>query len=109
MYCFDEIDRIDETVYGKLSDYCSKERREKTKRYRFMKDRVQSIFSYFLLKIAVYEEYGLKTLPTWGIDSNHKPIFLEQSDIYFNLSHCINAVACCVSNYEVGVDIQEIT
>ena len=37
-----------------------------------------------------------------------KPFLSDYSNIYFNLSHSKNVVACAVANREVGVDIQNI-
>ena len=40
------------------------------------------------------------------IDANGKPYF-KNSNIHFNYSHSKNYIACVISNYEVGIDIEE--
>ena len=40
------------------------------------------------------------------IDDNGKPYF-KNSNIHFNYSHSKNYIACVISNYEVGIDIEE--
>ena len=45
-------------------------------------------------------------LPEIYISKNGKPYF-KNSNIYFNYSHSKNYIACAVSNYEVGIDIEE--
>ena len=42
------------------------------------------------------------------INDNAKPYF-KSSNIYFNYSHSKNYIACVISNYEVGIDIEEKT
>ena len=40
------------------------------------------------------------------IDDKGKPYF-KNSNIHFNYSHSKNYIACVISNYEVGIDIEE--
>lgn len=40
--------------------------------------------------------------------TNGKPYF-KDSNIFFNYSHSKNYIACAISSYEVGVDIEETT
>ena len=40
------------------------------------------------------------------IDDEGKPYF-KNSNIHFNYSHSKNYIACVISNYEVGIDIEE--
>lgn len=42
------------------------------------------------------------------ISKNGKPYF-NNSNIHFNYSHSKNYIACVISNYEVGIDIEEKT
>ena len=46
-------------------------------------------------------------LPEICTTSNGKPFF-KDSNIFFNYSHSKNYVACAISNYELGIDIEEI-
>ena len=41
-----------------------------------------------------------------SISKYGKP-YLKNANIYFNYSHSKNYIACAVSNYEVGIDIEE--
>ncbi len=40
------------------------------------------------------------------INENGKPYF-KNLDLFFNYSHSKNYIACVISNYEVGIDIEE--
>lgn len=44
--------------------------------------------------------------PEITISKNGKPYF-KNSNIYFNYSHSKTYIACAVSNYEVGIDIED--
>lgn len=46
-------------------------------------------------------------MPEIYTTSNGKPYF-KDSNIFFNYSHSKNYVACVISTYEVGIDIEEI-
>ena len=47
-------------------------------------------------------------LPEIRISANGKPYF-KNSNLFFNYSHSKNYIACAVSFYEVGIDIEETT
>ena len=47
-------------------------------------------------------------LPEICISANGKPYFIN-SNLFFNYSHSKNYIACAISFYEVGIDIEETT
>lgn len=57
-----------------------------------------------LRKMLAY--FNIK-MPEIYTTSNGKPYF-KDSNIFFNYSHSKNYVACVISTYEVGIDIEEI-
>lgn len=60
--------------------------------------------AYFVLeKMLGY--FGIQ-MPHIFISKNGKPYF-EDSNIYFNYSHSKNYIACAISFYELGIDIEE--
>ena len=44
--------------------------------------------------------------PEWRVAEHGKPYLTNYSDVYFNISHCREAIATAVSNAEVGIDIE---
>lgn len=75
----------------------------KVNRYHKEEDKKRSVLSLILLKYAltvnginkqtiIYNEYG-------------KP-YLKDEKLFFNLSHTKEYVVCCISNQEVGIDIE---
>ena len=104
LYIFDEVDKLEDLPMDRLSD----ERRDKALRYRFSLSRKLSVGVYLLLCLALKEEFGIEEAVVFGYNENGKPFLKDYPHIHFNLSHCKKAVACAVSDSEVGVDIQDI-
>ncbi len=86
----------------------TEQRRSYAARYRFHKDRVQSIFSFLLLQYGLKEEYGITRKPILNY-SKGKPVLTGLEWLHFNLSHCQLAAACGLSHAPVGVDVQDWT
>jgi len=104
LYIYDDVDKLDDLPMDRLSG----ERREKALRHRFALGRKLSVGVYLLLCLALKEEYGIEEAVVFGYNENGKPFLKDYPHIYFNLSHCKKAVACAVSDNEIGVDIQDI-
>ncbi|MDL2246771.1 4'-phosphopantetheinyl transferase superfamily protein [Methanobrevibacter sp. OttesenSCG-928-K11] len=92
--------------YKELMKYVSKQRIVKTNNFKFERDRKLSIGSEILLL------YGLNKLditnPIIEEDGYGKPYLLDFEDVFFNISHSFNYVACGISNKPIGVDIEYI-
>lgn len=86
----------------------STQRRDKALRYRFDIDRRQSLAAYMLLMYGLRKEYNIDMAPIFAYTTDGKPYIRGHIDIHFNLSHCHRAVACAISNYPIGVDIEAI-
>jgi len=86
----------------------SPERRAKALRYRFDIDRRQSLAAYLLLMLGLREEYNIELTPQFAYNIGDKPYIRDYLNIHFNLSHCRRGVACAISNYPIGIDIEEI-
>ncbi len=82
--------------------------RGKALRYKHIDDRKRCVLAFRLLEYALQNEYGITTVPEFVYNEYGKP-YLPNLPIYFNLSHCKDAVACVVSDHEVGIDVESIT
>lgn len=87
----------------KYTALMSKQRLDKMNRYRFCKDKNLCLMAFLLLRYALFKEFSITDMPT--ISEKEKPT-LENIKLCFNLSHCDNAIACVIDEYEVGIDIQ---
>ena len=96
-------------LYCIAFDSVSAERKEKVKRYRFLKDRVLSLGAELLLKKAL-TDCGI-TLPEnrYGFKTNGKPFIKGLEWFNFNISHSEDLVMIAVSENEIGCDIEKVT
>lgn len=108
IYIFDEIDKLTDDFPERNIHLLSPQRREKAYSYRFPLDRKLSVAAYLLLRLAIKENYGIDEPVVFSYGKNGKPYLRDYPAIYFNLSHCKSAIACAVSNSEIGVDVQEL-
>lgn len=105
--CKDPLSLPDELYYSCL-DSLPIWRKYRTLRLKKIEDRKQSVFAFFLLEFALNYEYCISEVPEFIFTSFGKPFF-KDLNIYFNLSHCKDAVACAVSEHEIGIDIESIS
>ena len=69
-------------------------------------NRLETIQARIVLR-KMLDYFNLKLSEIY-ITPNGKPFF-KDSNIFFNYSHSKNYVACAISNYEIGIDIEEIS
>jgi len=81
-------------------------RREIVLRYKHEQGRKESALSYVLLCELLKENYGVNEMPVFVYGEHGKPRLEGHENIHFNMSHCKEAVACVVSDEDVGVDIE---
>lgn len=99
-------DLKDDIVFRRLYNSASCERREKTDRLIFRKDKMLSLLAEALLRKALFDR-GIKNF-TIEYGKNGKP-YIGGGGIYFNLSHSEETVICAVSDKEVGADVEKVT
>lgn len=105
VYSSDTAPLDDANVYYKAYQGVSDYRRSKVDSFVFPKDRKLSLGVELLLKYAL-TNLG-ESIGEVGFEGNGKPI-LRGSDICFNLSHSGTKVMCCVSDEDVGCDVEKI-
>lgn len=67
------------------------------------------LISDILVKIAIKQVFGIPIKEQiYSKNNNGKPCFVNQEDIYFNVSHSGKYVVCAIYDSKIGVDIQEI-
>ena len=82
-------------------------RKEKALQYKKLDDRKRSVLTFVLLQHALREEYGITKVPEFEYNEFGKPS-LPNLPIHFSLSHCKDAVACAVSDHNIGIDVESI-
>lgn len=114
---FAVIDHLDSVTAEDLEaaiDLLPQWRREQAMRFKHEQGRKECAFSYLLLCRLLGEEYGIEEQPAFVYGEHGKPSLVfaghhgsaSSLPIHFNLSHCRKAVACVVSDKEVGIDVE---
>ena len=91
-----------------MMDLLPAERRQRLLRLRAEEKRREPLCAYLILRLALWETYGLKELPAIALSEGGKPFFPDYPDIHFNISHTNGAVLVGLSDQPIGVDIEKI-
>ena len=86
----------------------SAQRREQALKFKYELGQRLCVLAYLLLKKGLLEGYGITENPVFEYNEHGKPSIVGHPEIYFNLSHCKEAVVCVVSDRPVGVDVESI-
>lgn len=82
----------------------SNQRKAKIDSFRFEKDKKLSC-GVELLLLKSLNDIGIKD-SIFKLDKNNKPYLSNYNNIYFNLSHSEDMIACGISDAPLGVDIE---
>ena len=105
LYILDAGLLMDGAVYRYWYEKMPTERREKTDRFRFDKDKRLSLGAGILLHIAL-KRAGVKNISI-SYGEHGKPYLTDNEGVFFNISHSAAVVVCAVSQRPVGVDVEE--
>ena len=86
----------------------SEQRREQALKFRYELGQRLCVLAYLLLKKGLRETYGITDNPIFEYNEHGKPSIVGHPEIYFNLSHCKEAVVCVISDQPIGVDVESI-
>lgn len=105
LYC-DDVSSMTDEQFDLLFNLMPTARQEKVKRYAKTEDKQLGVAAFALLCYAL-NLYGYK-IGDYELSKNEngKPYF-KNLPLNFNISHTENAVACAVSQTDIGVDIQK--
>ena len=107
IYLYDTLENYSDEQYLKHLNALPAWRGEKALQYKKLDDRKRSVLAFVLLQRALREEYGITEVPEFVYNEFGKPS-LPNLPIHFSLSHCKDAVACAVSDYNIGIDVESI-
>ena len=97
----------DPALYARAYRLASPERREKTDRLRFGKDRNLSLGAWLLLRYAL-RRAGFSDQPELRYGENEKPYLKSPAGVFFSLSHSGTLAVCALSERETGCDIERL-
>lgn len=107
IYLYDTLENYSDEQYLKHLNALPAWRREKALQYKKLDDRKRSVLAFVLLQHALREEYGINEVPEFVYNEFGKTSF-SNLPIRFSLSHCKDAVACAVSDHNIGIDVETI-
>ena len=93
---------------SKALNEISEQRREQALKFKFEQGQRLCVLAYQLLKEGLHKEYGITENPIFEYNEHGKPSIVGHPEIYFNLSHCKEAVVCVISNHPIGIDVESI-
>ena len=93
---------------SKALNEISEQRREQALKFKFEQGQRLCVLAYQLLKEGLHKEYGITENPLFEYNEHGKPSIVGHPEIYFNLSHCKEAVVCAISNHPIGIDVESI-
>lgn len=86
----------------------SEQRREQALKFKHEQGQRLCVLAYQLLKEGLQKAYGITDNPIFEYNEHGKPSIVGHPEIFFNLSHCKEAVVCVVSDQPVGIDVESI-
>jgi 4'-phosphopantetheinyl transferase len=86
----------------------SEQRREQALKFKHELGQRLCVLAYQLLKRGLKEVYGIVENPVFTYNEHGKPSIVGHPEIFFNLSHCKEAVICAISNQPIGVDVESV-
>lgn len=107
IYLFRQTDLLSEEWIKAAMALLPKERRERAMRYRKETDRKNCVIAYLLLKLALWECFGIRKFElgygVWG-----KPYVKDWPEAFVNISHCQAGCAVAVADQPVGIDMENV-
>ena len=107
IYTADVRELDDPELFRCLYSRVSSDRKAKTDRMVFNKDKKLSLGAGALLEY-VLASHGVTDL-TFTTEHNKKPRLANENGIKFNISHSGTKVICAVSDHDIGCDVEQIT
>lgn len=117
VYAADTAELYDDAVFAAAYSTVSLNRKEKTDRFLFKKDKILSLGAELLLSRCLEEQGIVSYQVEYG--DNGKPylkncIYSDSAkrrngELYISLSHSEERVMCAVSDMDVGCDVEKVT
>lgn len=107
LYIYD-TNNLTDNEYQKYYNLMSPEKKQRVDRMKLEKSRKSTVVGEMLARQGICEALGISPDEINFTKNSHGKPIADNLDIYFNISHCENLVACAVNNKEIGVDVEKI-
>lgn len=106
IYIFN-LDGADAWTLERFSPYISQEKLERIQRYRFLQDKLRSLFGEILIKYLIGTRFGLRPGEIRiAAGEQGKPYLPDFEGLFFNISHAKKWVVCSMGANEQGIDVE---
>lgn len=96
----------DDELYEKIYNQIPKWRKEKADAYKVKKAKCLCVGASFLFVDSLKKMGREDLIDKVSVLDNGKPYFIDETDLYFNMSHSENMVMLALGNSQIGCDIQ---
>ena len=107
IYLFRQMDLLSEEWVETAMALLPEERRKRAMRYRQKVDRQNCVVAYVLLKLVLWECFGIRKFEleygVWG-----KPYLKDWPGVFVNICHCKMGCAVVASDCPVGMDMEVV-
>lgn len=100
------LEHYDAAVIAQCLTWFPLERKENVLRMKTIQGRREKVAAYELLVELLRETGRLQELPTFVYNEFGKPELSGYPGLFFNISHCRNAVAVALNDAPVGIDVE---
>lgn len=97
----------DASLFSRVYESVSSERKAKTDRMRFMKDKILSLGAEYLLMCAC-RDFGIDYRDERIVTGECSKPFFTFSPYFFNLSHSGERAMCIMSRFPAGCDVEKV-
>lgn len=93
-----------------LLQFVSNERKKVISSFRFIPDRLRSLYGALLVRMGIYRHAGiLPDMQQFTHEFMVKPeLICSEKNVSFNLSHSGACVVCGVSDHQLGIDTEQM-
>ena len=102
---FDDMTLCTDAEVERMLPLVPEPRRSTALSFKHTFGRFACLKSYLMLSELLHEEFGLDEF-SMETGEHGKPFLTGHPEIYFNISHCLKAIAVVVGDQPVGIDVE---
>ncbi|QNU67644.1 4'-phosphopantetheinyl transferase superfamily protein [Ruminiclostridium herbifermentans] len=109
IYMVNLENNLDKEAFDTLLCYVSEDKKAQIHRFYHFEDSQRALIGNVLSRYAICKGLNIKNSDiTFDKNEYGKPFLSSQNNFHFNISHSGKWVACAVSDYPVGIDVEVI-
>lgn len=86
----------------------SNEKKERIAKYKFINDKIRTLYSDLLIRYILVEYNGFLNDNIKFLENEYGKPYIEGRNIHFNCSHSENILVCTVDKKPIGIDVEKI-